>query len=101
MAEVRGFRSKEKSQLAVVGEHLFYRSPNIAPAAAIVLSCKYLLEVGQVYENGRGTFASADLSAIGFGVKAIEEDKEAEGDGEEKKEEEKESRETLEQRIQA
>ena len=40
VAEVKGYRAKERSSLACVGEYLFYRSPNIAPAAAIVLSTK-------------------------------------------------------------
>ncbi len=67
-AAVRGFRGNERSTLACYGNYLYYRSPQIAPAVFLVLSTEHLLEVGSVLVNGKGTFATVDLTAVGPGL---------------------------------
>ncbi len=78
---IKGYRAHERCvSLACIGGQLFYRSPDIAPAAFIVLSCQYLLEVGSVFENGKGSFPTADNTALGIAVpvKVVEEKDEKE-----------------------
>ncbi|ETO03210.1 hypothetical protein RFI_34200, partial [Reticulomyxa filosa] len=58
--QVREYRGNEKSSICVIGDKIYYRSTNIAPASLIVLSTETLLEIGHVLRNGEGTYATAD-----------------------------------------
>jgi len=61
---IKGYRSYERSCLAMAGGRLLYRSAEIAPAIFVIIDTQYLLEVGSVLPDGTGTFASADLSHL-------------------------------------
>lgn len=61
-AHIRGYRAKETSSMVCVGDKLYYRSPAVVPAAMIVISTRYLQEIGDIRIDGSGDFKTADLS---------------------------------------
>ncbi|ETO26161.1 hypothetical protein RFI_10971 [Reticulomyxa filosa] len=84
VGQIREYRSNEKSSICVIGDKIFYRSANIAPASLIVLSTETLTEIGHVLRNGKGTYITADNSHVCFGHNEVEEEEEEDKDDEKK-----------------
>ncbi|ETO07660.1 hypothetical protein RFI_29731 [Reticulomyxa filosa] len=74
IGQVREYRGNERSSICVIGDKIYYRSTNIAPASLIVLSTETLLEIGHVLRNGEGTYPTADNSHVCFGHSELEEE---------------------------
>ncbi|ETO26219.1 hypothetical protein RFI_10921 [Reticulomyxa filosa] len=71
--QIREYRANEKSSICVIGNKIYYRSTNIAPASLIVLSTETLTEIGHVLRNGEGTYPTANNSHVCFGHSEMEE----------------------------
>ena len=83
------FEGSERSSIACIGDKIYYRSNNIAPASLIVLSTQTLTEIGHVLRNGKGTYPTADNTGkASFGTEHVS-DKKGKTDGETENKEEK------------
>ena len=61
-AKIKGYRGQEKASIVVIGNKIYYRSANLAPASLIILSVDNLQEIGHVLRNGKGTYKSKILN---------------------------------------
>ena len=53
IGEIHAYYSSQKASLPCVGDKLYFRSANMAPAKMIVISTEILTEIGHIGRDGK------------------------------------------------